>query len=96
MLGGHGDTMVPLLRYSTVAGIPVPDLVKMGWTTQEKIDADRPAHANGGAEIVRLLKTGSAFYAPAASGHRDGREPICKDKKRVLPCAAWVDRRNTA
>ena len=67
VLGGHGDTMVPLTRYSTVAGIPVPDLIKMGWTTQEKIDAIVARTANGGGEIVKLLEKGSAFYAPAAS-----------------------------
>ncbi len=73
VLGGHGDTMVPLARYSTVAGIPLPDLVEMGWTTQEKLDAIVQRTRDGGAEIVGLLKTGSAFYAPAASGDRDGR-----------------------
>ncbi len=73
MLGGHGDTMVPLTRYSTVAGIPVPDLIKMGWTTQAKIDAICERTANGGGEIVKLLERGSAFYAPAASRDRDGR-----------------------
>ena len=67
VLGGHGDTMVPLVRYSTVAGIPLPDLVKMGWTTQARIDEIVQRTRNGGAEIVNLLKTGSAFYAPAAS-----------------------------
>ena len=67
VLGGHGDTMVPLVRYSTVAGIPLPDLVKMGWTTQEKLDKIVQRTRDGGAEIVGLLKTGSAFYAPAAS-----------------------------
>ena len=73
MLGGHGDTMVPLVRYSTVAGIPLPDLVKMGWTTQERLDAIVQRTRDGGAEIVSLLKTGSAFYAPAASAIADGR-----------------------
>ena len=73
VLGGHGDTMVPLARYSTVAGIPLPDLVEMGWTTQEKLDAIVQRTRDGGAEIVGLLKTGSAFYAPAACGDRDGR-----------------------
>ncbi len=67
VLGGHGDTMVPLVKYSTVAGIPLPDLVKMGWTSQARIDEIVDRTRNGGAEIVNLLKTGSAFYAPAAS-----------------------------
>ncbi len=90
VLGGHGDTMVPLVRYSTVAGIPLPDLVKMGWTTQEKLDAIVQRTRDGGAEIVGLLKTGSAFYAPAASAI-EMAEAFLKDQKRVLPCAAWVD-----
>ncbi|RMH41822.1 MAG: malate dehydrogenase [Alphaproteobacteria bacterium] len=90
VLGGHGDTMVPLARYSTVAGIPLPDLVKMGWTTQEKLDAIIQRTRDGGAEIVGLLKTGSAFYAPAASAI-EMAEAYLKDQKRVLPCAAWVD-----
>ena len=89
VLGGHGDTMVPLTRYSTVAGIPVPDLIKMGWTTQEKIDAIVARTANGGGEIVKLLEKGSAFYAPAASAIAMA-EAYLKDKKRVLPCAAWL------
>ena len=89
VLGGHGDTMVPLVRYSTVAGIPVPDLVKMGWTTQKKIDAIVQRTRDGGAEIVGLLKTGSAFYAPASSAI-EMAEAYLKDKKRVLPCAAYV------
>ncbi len=89
VLGGHGDTMVPLTRYSTVAGIPVPDLIKMGWTTQEKIDAIVTRTANGGGEIVKLLEKGSAFYAPAASAIAMA-ESYLKDKKRVLPCAAWL------
>ena len=89
VLGGHGDTMVPLPRYSTVAGIPLPDLVKMGWTTQEKLDAMIQRTRDGGAEIVNLLKTGSAFYAPAAAGV-EMAECFLKDKKRVLPCAALV------
>ncbi len=89
VLGGHGDTMVPLVRYSTVAGIPLPDLVKMGWTTQEKLDAMVQRTRDGGAEIVNLLKTGSAFYAPAAAGIQMA-EAYLKDKKRVLPCAALV------
>jgi malate dehydrogenase len=90
VLGGHGDTMVPLTRYSTVAGIPVPDLVKMGWTTQARIDEIVKRTANGGAEIVNLLKTGSAFYAPAASAIAMA-ESYLLDKKRVLPCAAWLN-----
>ncbi len=73
VLGGHGDTMVPLARYSTVAGIPLPDLVKMGWTTQEKLNTIIQRTRDGGAEIVNLLKTGSAFYAPAQFRDRDGR-----------------------
>ncbi len=90
VLGGHGDTMVPLTRYSAVAGIPVPDLVKMGWTTQARIDEIVKRTANGGAEIVNLLKTGSAFYAPAASAIAMA-ESYLLDKKRVLPCAAWLN-----
>ena len=89
VLGGHGDTMVPLVRYSTVAGIPVPDLVKMGWTTQDKVDAIVTRTANGGGEIVKLLERGSAFYAPAASAIAMA-ESYLKDKKRVLPCAAML------
>jgi malate dehydrogenase len=89
VLGGHGDTMVPLTRYSTVAGIPVPDLIKMGWSTQAKIDAIVERTANGGGEIVKLLERGSAFYAPAASAISMA-EAYLKDKKRVLPCAAWL------
>jgi malate dehydrogenase len=89
VLGGHGDTMVPLIRYSTVAGIPVPDLIDMGWTTQEKIDAICARTANGGGEIVKLLEKGSAFYAPAASAIAMA-ESFLRDKKRVLPCAAML------
>ena len=89
VLGGHGDTMVPLVRYSTVAGIPLPDLVKMGWTTQEKLDAIVQRTRDGGAEIVGLLKTGSAFYAPASSAIAMA-ESYLKDKKRLLPCAAHL------
>jgi malate dehydrogenase len=89
VLGGHGDTMVPLVRYSTVAGIPLPDLVKMGWTTQDRLDAIVQRTRDGGAEIVNLLKTGSAFYAPAASAISMA-ESYLRDKKRVLPCAAWL------
>ena len=89
VLGGHGDTMVPLVRYSTVAGIPLPDLVKMGWTTQERLDAIVKRTRNGGGEIVALLKTGSAFYAPAAAAIVMA-DAYLKDKKRVLPCAAYL------
>jgi malate dehydrogenase len=90
VLGGHGDTMVPLTRYSTVAGIPLPDLIKMGWTTKEKIDAIVQRTRDGGAEIVNLLKTGSAFYAPASSAIAMA-ESYLKDKRRVLPCAAMLN-----
>jgi len=90
VLGGHGDTMVPLIRYSTVAGIPVPDLIEMGWSTQEKIDAIVKRTRGGGGEIVALLKTGSAFYAPASSAISMA-ESYLLDKKRVLPCAAYCD-----
>ncbi len=89
VLGGHGDDMVPLVRYSTVAGIPLPDLVKMGWTTQDRLDKIIHRTRNGGGEIVGLLKTGSAFYAPAAAAIQMA-ESYLKDKKRVLPCAAWL------
>jgi malate dehydrogenase len=89
VLGGHGDTMVPLTRYSTVGGIPLPDLVKMGWTTQEKLDQIVQRTRDGGAEIVKLLKTGSAFYAPAISALAMA-ESYLKDKKRVLPAAALL------
>ncbi len=89
VLGGHGDTMVPLVRYSAVAGIPLPDLVKMGWTTKEKLDAIVKRTRDGGAEIVNLLTTGSAFYAPAASAITMA-ESFLKDKKRLLPCAAYL------
>jgi malate dehydrogenase len=90
VLGGHGDTMVPLERYSTVAGIPLPDLVSMGWTTQAKLDAIIQRTRDGGAEIVGLLKTGSAFYAPATSAI-EMAQAYLKDQKRVLPCSAYVD-----
>ncbi|MEO9896945.1 MAG: malate dehydrogenase, partial [Paracoccaceae bacterium] len=90
VLGGHGDTMVPLTRYSTVAGIPLPDLVEMGWTSQEKLDAIVQRTRDGGAEIVGLLKTGSAFYAPATSAI-EMAEAFLKDQKRLLPCAAYCD-----
>jgi malate dehydrogenase len=89
VLGGHGDTMVPVAEYSTVKGIPVPDLIKMGKSTQERIDAIVKRTANGGGEIVALLKTGSAFYAPAASGIAMA-EAYLGDQKRVLPCAAHL------
>ncbi|RPE67304.1 malate dehydrogenase (NAD) [Pacificibacter maritimus] len=90
VLGGHGDTMVPSVRYSTVGGIPLPDLVDMGWTTQDKLDAIVQRTRDGGAEIVGLLKTGSAFYAPATSAI-EMAEAYLKDQKRVLPCAAYCD-----
>jgi malate dehydrogenase len=90
VLGGHGDTMVPLVRYSTVAGIPLPDLVAMGWTTQARIDAIVDRTRKGGGEIVALLKTGSAYYAPAASAIQMA-ESYLGDKKLVLPCAAHLD-----
>jgi len=89
VLGGHGDTMVPLVRYSTVAGIPLPDLVKMGWTTTKRLNEIVQRTRDGGAEIVGLLKTGSAFYAPAAAAI-EMAESYLKDKKRVLPCAAQL------
>ena len=90
VLGGHGDTMVPSIRYSTVAGIPVPDLIKMKWSTQAKIDAIVERTRMGGGEIVKLLKTGSAFYAPASSAIQMA-DAYLKDKKRVLPCAAYLN-----
>lgn len=90
VLGGHGDTMVPLVRYSTVAGIPVPDLLKMGWSTKKRIADIVQRTRDGGAEIVGLLKTGSAFYAPASSAI-DMAESYLKDKKRLLPCAAFCN-----
>jgi malate dehydrogenase len=89
VLGGHGDTMVPVVQYSTVAGIPIPDLIKMGWSTQERIDAIVQRTRGGGGEIVQLLKTGSAYYAPATAGIAMA-ESFLKDKKRVLPCAAYL------
>ncbi|MGE0281982.1 MAG: malate dehydrogenase [Rhizobiaceae bacterium] len=88
-LGGHGDDMVPMVRYSTVAGVPLPDLIKMGWTSQEKLDAIVERTRKGGGEIVALLKTGSAYYAPASSAIAMA-ESYLKDKKRVLPCAAHL------
>ena len=90
VLGGHGDTMVPLVRYSAVAGIPVPDLIKMGWSSYDRIADIVQRTRDGGAEIVGLLKTGSAFYAPASSAI-DMADAYLKDKKRLLPCAAYVD-----
>jgi malate dehydrogenase len=90
VLGGHGDSMVPLVRYSTVAGIPLPDLVQMGWTTQEKLDKIVQRTRDGGAEIVALLKTGSAYYAPASSAIAMA-ESYLKDKRRVMPCAAQLN-----
>jgi malate dehydrogenase len=89
VLGGHGDSMVPIVEYSTVAGIPVPDLIKMGWSTQEKIDEIVKRTRGGGGEIVALLKTGSAYYAPATSAISMA-EAFLKDKKRVIPCAAHL------
>ncbi len=89
VLGGHGDSMVPLVRYSTVAGIPLPDLVKMGWTTKERLDKIVQRTRDGGGEIVNLLKTGSAFYAPASAAIAMA-ESYLRDKKRVMPCAAWL------
>ena len=90
VLGGHGDSMVPLVRYSTVAGIPLPDLVKMKWTTQARLEEIVQRTRDGGAEIVNLLKSGSAFYAPAASAVAMA-ESFLKDKKRVIPCAAYLN-----
>ncbi len=90
VLGGHGDDMVPLVRYSTVAGIPLPDVIKMGWMKQERLDQIVDRTRKGGGEIVGLLKTGSAFYAPAASAI-EMAEAFLKDKKRVLPCAAYLN-----
>ena len=90
VLGGHGDTMVPLIRYSTVAGIPLPDLIKMKWTTRARIDRIVERTRNGGAEIVGLLKTGSAFYAPASSAIAMA-EAYLRDRKRVFPCAAQLN-----
>jgi len=90
VLGGHGDTMVPMPRFSTVAGVPLPELVKMGWIKQDRLDQIIQRTRDGGAEIVGLLKTGSAFYAPATSAIAMA-ESYLKDKKRVLPCAAYVN-----
>ena len=88
VLGGHGATMVPLPRYSTIAGIPLPDLVEMGWTTQDRLDNIIQRTRDGGAEIVGLLKTGSAYYSPATSAI-EMAEAYLKDQKRLLPCAAY-------
>ena len=90
VLGGHGDDMVPLIRYSTVAGIPLPDLVRMGWMKQDRLDAIVERTRKGGGEIVGLLKSGSAYYAPAASAI-EMADSYLKDKKRVLPCAAYMN-----
>jgi malate dehydrogenase len=90
VLGGHGDSMVPLVRYSTVAGIPVPDLIKMGWTTKEKIDSIIERTKNGGGEIVALLETGSAYYAPAVSAI-EMTESYLHDKRKIMPCAAYLN-----
>ena len=90
VLGGHGDTMVPLVRYSTIAGIPLPDLVRMGWLSRERLDAIVQRTRDGGAEIVSHLKTGSAFYAPAAAAI-EMASAYLHDRKRILPCSAWVD-----
>src|SRR6201987_1328447 len=90
VLGGHGDSMVPMARYSTVAGIPLPDLIRMGWTTQARVEEIMTRPRNGGAEIVNLLKTGSAFYAPASSAVAMA-ESYLRDRKRVLPCAAYLN-----
>ncbi len=89
VLGGHGDSMVPLVRYSTVAGIPLPDLIRMKWTTQDRLDAIVARTRQGGGEIVNLLKTGSAFYSPASSAIAMA-ESYLHDKKRIFPCAAWL------
>ncbi len=90
VLGGHGDSMVPLARYSTVNGIPVPDLVKMGWSTEQRISTIVERTRNGGGEIVNLLKTGSAYYAPATSA-LEMAESYLKDKRKILPCAAYLN-----
>jgi malate dehydrogenase len=90
VLGGHGDTMVPMPRFSTIAGVPLPELVKMGWIKQERLDQIVQRTRDGGAEVIALLKTGSAFYAPATSAIEMAQSYL-KDKKRVLPCACYVD-----
>jgi malate dehydrogenase len=89
-LGGHGDDMVPMVRYSTIGGIPLPDCVKLGMFSQEQLDAMIKRTRGGGGEIVGLLGNGSAFYAPAASAIAMA-DSYLKDKKRVLPCAAHLD-----
>ena len=90
VLGGHGDTMVPLIRYSTISGIPVPDMIKMGWSTESKIDAIVECTRNGGGEIVALLETGSAFYAPAVSAIEMAKSYLF-DKRKIMPCAAYLN-----
>jgi len=90
VLGGHGDTMVPLVRYSTVAGIPLPDLIKMGWSTTKRINDIVKRTRDGGGEIVKLLGAGSAYYAPASSAIQMA-DAYLKDKKRVLPCCALLN-----
>ena len=90
VLGGHGDTMVPIIRYATVGGIPVPELIKLKWSTQKKIDAIIERTRDGGGEIGRLMKTATAFYAPASSAIAMA-ESFLKDQKRVLPCAAYLN-----
>ncbi len=90
VLGGHGDTMVPISSYTTIAGIPLSDIVKMGWISQDKLDAIIQRTRDGGAEVVKLLKTGSAFYAPASAAIQMA-ESYLKDKKRILPCAAYLN-----
>ncbi|MDP4709495.1 MAG: malate dehydrogenase [Rickettsiaceae bacterium] len=90
VLGGHGDTMVPLARYSTISGIPVPDMIKMGWSTQEKIDEIIKRTRGGGGEIVALLETGSAFYAPATSAIEMAKSYLY-DKRKIMPCAAYLN-----
>ena len=90
VLGGHGDTMVPLIRYSTISGIPVPDMIKMGWSTESKIDAIVERTRNGGGEIVALLETGSAFYAPAVSAIEMAKSYLF-DKRKIMPCAAYLN-----
>ncbi len=89
VLGGHGDTMVPLPRYTTISGVPLPELVQQGWITQNKLDAIIERTRNGGAEIVNLMKTGSAYYAPASSALLMA-ESYLFNQKRILPCAAWL------
>lgn len=90
VLGGHGDDMVPLVRYSTVAGIPLPDIVRMGWIRQERLDEIVERTRKGGGEIVALLKTGSAYYAPASAAIQM-TESYLKDQKRILPCAVYLN-----